>query len=72
MKILFGHMTRRSNQKRKKGQNGSFGQIVLMTLTVMSPVQALLPNQISNSGQYSQEFLAAFEKRLLQVCPQLL
>jgi len=26
-----------------------------------------LPNQIQNSGQYSPEFLAAFEKRLLQV-----
>ena len=69
MKILLGHVTRRSNQKRKKGQNGSLGRIVLMTLTVMSPVSALLPNQIQNSGQYSQEFLAAFEKRLLQVCP---
>ena len=69
MKILLGHVTRRSNQKRRKGQNGSLGRMILMTLTVMSPVQALLPNQIQNSGQYSQEFLAAFEKRLLQVCP---
>ena len=68
MKIQ-GHVTRMRSNHDQKIRIGSFGVVLLVALTVISPVNALLPNQISNSGQYSQEFLAAFEKRLLQVCP---
>ena len=63
MKKNYGHVTRmRSNEVKFR-----MALSVVVTLTVISPVHAILPNQISNSGQYSQEFLAAFEKRLLQV-----
>ena len=65
MKKNYGHVTRmRSNEVKFR-----MALSVVVTLTVISPVHAILPNQISNSGQYSQEFLAAFEKRLLQVWP---
>ena len=66
MKIQ-GHVTRMRSNHDPKIRIGSFGVVLLVALTVISPVHAILPNQISNSGQYSQEFLAAFEKRLLQV-----
>ena len=65
MKKNYGHVTRmRSNEVKFR-----MALLAVVTLTVISPVHAILPNQISNSGQYSQEFLAAFEKRLLQVWP---
>ena len=64
MKKNYGHVTRMRSKNQKRS---NFGLLAVVTLTVISPVHAILPNQISNSGQYSQEFLAAFEKRLLQV-----
>ena len=67
MKKNYGHMTR-MRSKNQKRSNSKTALLAVVTLTVISPVHAILPNQISNSGQYSQEFLAAFEKRLLQVC----
>ena len=66
MKKNYGHVTRMRSKNQKRS---NFGLLAVVTLTVISPVHAILPNQISNSGQYSQEFLAAFEKRLLQVWP---